>query len=214
MEETSRAWRACKWVIKACALLVIFGIIAFLVLRIILAGYYPDVMQKLYPSEELRQAYAQGETLNIRRQRLRISYDDPNYSLFMASNQFYCPETGEFQITLRYNISTLEELQKDFDLPSVPAAEPALFDVSLVDNLGNRVPLSCVQATGFWMYQYMKFTTSNADFSIDPGWMRVEIYYRDAVNYEKEAYSMIPVYEKEMVGGDTVYPLRAEDLQP
>ncbi len=214
MSEEARTGGLVSKILKAICLVVIFGVIAFLLLRIFLAEYYPDRMKQLYPSEELVAAYEADPSLEMHRQRLRISYDDPNFSLFMASNQFYCPATGEFQITLRYNNSTLEEVAKDFALPEIPAADPALFDYSLVDNMGNRTPLTCVWTESKFMYQYMKLVTSEVDFSKDPGWIRIEIYYKDAIDYGEEAYSRIPVYEKELVGDDTVFTLRAEELAP
>ena len=213
----SVAARIAKWIprlLKALCLIVIFGVIAVLIVRIVMADYYPASMKRLYPSEELVAAYEQNPDLEMHRQDLRISYDDPHYSLFMASNQFYCPETGEFQITIRYNNATLEEMQSDFELKEIPQPDPSLFDFSLVDDHGNRTPLSCVHTESRFMYQYMKLVTSDLDFSADQGWIRIEIYYKDAVDYTKTAYSMIPVYEKELVEGDTVYTLTEEDLQP
>lgn len=214
MEETTKKNKLVSRLLKGVCLLVFFGFIAFLILRIAMAEYYPNRMKQLYPSQELVAAYGQDSSLQMRRQDLRISYDDPNFSLFMASNQFYCPETGEFQITLRYNVSTLEELKKDFSLAETPAPDPALFDFSLVDNEGRRTPLTCVWTESHFVYQYMKLVTSDVDFTCDPGWIRVEIYYKDAVDYAEEAYSRIPVYEKELIERDTVYTLRAEDLLP
>jgi hypothetical protein len=214
MKEAPSVSKIISLVLKAICLIVIFGVIAILLIRIIMADYYPKRMKSLYPSAELAAACEADPTLAVRRQELRISYDDPNYSLFMASNQFYCPETGEFQITLRYNVSTLAEMQKDFALSEIPEPDPALFDFSLVDNNGNRTPLSCVWTESKFMYQYMKLVTSDLDFSLDPGWIRVEIYYKGAVDYAEDAYSRIPVYEKELIAGDTVYVPTAEELAP
>lgn len=214
MSKETSVYKFIPKLLKAICYLLIFGVIAFLVLRIFMAEYYPESMKRLYPSEELIAAFEKDSALEMRRQKLRVSYDDPKYSLFMASNQFYCPETGEFQITLRYNTSTLDEIQQDFSLSEVPAPDPALFDFSLVDNNGNRVPLTCVRTDAWFMYQYMKLVTSDVDFSADPGWIRIEIYYIGQVNYEKDAYSRIPVYEKELVPDDTVYTLQEKDLQP
>ena len=212
MKQAPSASKIVSTLLKTVCLLVIFGVIAFLIIRIVMADYYPNRMKSLYPSEELVAAYEADPTLQIHRQELRVSYDDPHFSLFMASNQFYCPETGEFQITLRYNVSTLEEMKTDFALPAVPAPDPALFDFSLLDDNGNRTPLTCVWTEGKFMYQYMKLVTSDLDFSTDPGWIRVEVYYRGAVDYAEDAYSRIPVYEKELIGSDTVYTPTAEEL--
>ena len=209
MKEAPSASRIISWVLKGICFLVIFGVIAFLIIRIVMADYYPASMKRLYPSEELVAAYEEDPTLAMHRQELRVSYDDPNFSLFMASNQFYCPKTGEFQITLRYNVSTLEEMQKDFALAEIPSPDPALFDISLVDNSGHRTPLTCVWTESKFMYQYMKLVTSDVDFAKDPGWIRVEIYYKDAVDYAETPYSCIPVYEKELVERDLVYTLQA-----
>lgn len=214
MKESPSVSKIVSTVLKTVCFLVIFGVIAILLIRIVMAEYYPKRMKSLYPSAELVAACEADPTLAVRRQDLRISYDDPNYSLFMASNQFYCPETGEFQITLRYNVSTLEEMKKDFALPAVPQPDPALFDFSLLDNNGHRTPLTCVWTEGKFMYQYMKLVTSDLDFSQDPGWIRVEIYYKGAVDYAEDAYSRIPVYEKELVEGDVVYTPTSEELKP
>lgn len=197
-----------KRTLKFACLAVIFGIIGFLLVRIIVAEYYPSVMKSLYPTEALRQAWEEDPALQVRRQDLRISYDNAKFAHFMAAYQYYSPEAKELQIALRYNNSTLREMERDFSLPADSlTADPALFDITLVDEYGNRARGTCVAAEGHFMYQYMKVVFSDVSFSAEPGWLRVEIYYHDAVDYEKEAYAMIPLYEKELEPYDTFFSL-------
>ncbi len=192
-------------ILKYSVLTLIFGIIAFLLVRILMAEYYPPEMKALTPTDNLKAAYAADPDLEIRRQDLAISYDNAEFALFMAAHQYYSPAAGELQIALRYNESTLGEVQKDFSLTERPAPSPDLFDFTLYDDNGNRYPLSLMKTGEKYMYQYYKLIFEGVDFGGATNWIRVDIYYKDAVDYSEEPYACILLYNKELVKDDSIY---------
>lgn len=199
-------------ILKYTALTLIFSIIGFLIVRIMMAEHYPKMMKDLYPTETLIAAYEADPDIEIRRQKLAISYDNADFALFMANHQYYCPAAGELQIALRYNESTLREVQKDFGLSSVPDPDPALFDFTLYDDNGNRYPLALQRSGGWAMYRYYKLGFTGVDFGEQTNWVRLDIYYKDAIDYEKEPYASILLYNKELAKDDSIYPLREGEL--
>ena len=201
-------------ILKIAVLTLIFGVIAFLLVRIAIAEYYPPEMKALTPTDNLRSAFAADPALEIRRQELAVSYDNPDFALFMANHQYYAPAAGELQIALRYNRSTLGEVKKDFALDAEPLPSPDLFDFTLLDDNGNRYPLSTMATASKFMYEYYKLTFSGVDFGEATNWIRIDIYYRDAVDYEKEPYACILLYNKELVKDDSIYIPAKGELAP
>ncbi len=213
-------------ILKILCLVLVFGIIGFMLLRICMAEYYPGAMKDLYKSETLAQAAGDG-TVDIHRQDLRASYDNPNFALFMADYQYYSPEAGELQITLRYNNNTLNELASDYGLEKTPAPSLDLFEITLVANSGEEdengeaipgasYPVAYVETDSAFLYQYYKLTFTGLDFeTVD--WYRLEIRYTGegaftSANAAKRWPAKICVWEKEMVPYDTVYTLKQEDF--
>ena len=192
-------------VLKYTVLALIFGIIAFLLVRILMAEYYPKEMKGLYATDNLKSAYAADPDIEIRRQKLAISYDNPDFALFMANHQYYSPAAGELQIALRYNQSTLAEVQKDFGLATEPAPSRDLFDFTLFDDNGNRYSLDLMLTDSKFMYEYYKLAFSGVDFGEATNWIRLDIYYKDAVDYEAEPYACILLYNKELAKDDSIY---------
>jgi hypothetical protein len=131
----------------------------------------------------------------------------------MANHQYYCPETGELQITVRYNASTLEKLQEDFKLAAPPENDPsALFDFTVSDNYGNRAYLLEMETDQKFMYTYLKLTFTGIDFSLSD-WLRVDICYKgEDINYAKP-YGSIVVYERELIEYDTVHEVRYDEVR-
>ena len=213
-------------ILKILCYTLIFGVIAFLIGRIIIADYYPKDMKALYKTEAMRAYAAAGGSIEIRSQDLRASYDNPDFAYFMANHQYYCPETGELQITIRYNVNTLEELQRDYGLEETPDDVLALFSFSLVgshiaDDDGNRleegIAPSSVETERHFMYRYVRLTFSGVSFGEEVGWYRVEISYTgEGEPISKEAKkrwpAMIAVWEREMIPYDKITVLSAKDF--
>jgi hypothetical protein len=87
----------------------------------------------------------------------------------------------------------------------VPAPSPDLFDFTLYDDNGNRYPLSQMKTDEKYMYQYYKLVFDGVDFGEATNWIRVDIYYKGAIDYEKEPYACILLYNKELVKNDGIY---------
>ncbi|MBQ8858198.1 MAG: hypothetical protein IJ012_00235 [Clostridia bacterium] len=213
-------------ILKILCYTLIFGVMAFLIGRIVIADYYPGAMKALYKTEAMRATATANGEVEIRRQDLRASYDNPDFAYFMADHQYYCPETGELQITIRYNINTLEELQRDYGLEQTPADIPDLFSYSLVgshisDDNGNRLEEGIAPATveteRRFMYRYVRLTFNNVSFGEEVGWYRVEITYTgegepDGKTAEERWPAMIAVWEREMMPYDKTSVLSEKDF--
>lgn len=213
-------------ILKILCYTLIFGVMAFLIGRIIIADYYPGAMKALYKTEAMRAVATANGSVEIHRQDLRASYDNPDFAYFMADHQYYCPETGELQITIRYNVNTLEELQRDYGLEETPADVADLFSFSLVgshiaDENGNRLEEGIAPATveteRHFMYRYVRLTFTGVPFGEEVGWYRVEITYTGegapiGKEAEKRWPAMIAVWEREMMPYDKITVLNEKDF--
>ena len=215
-------------VVKITCLVVLFAVIGILIARIAMADYFPSAMKDLSMTEGLYAACADDGQVEVRTQKLRASYDNPNFALFMADHLYYSPEAGELQITLRYNNNTLKELQHDFGLRETPAAAVELFTYTLVSNSGKEdlsgeaIPgvsydVAHIETDSKFMYQYLKLTFTGVSFAETVGWYRLEIGYagNEAAIDENAAArwpAMIAVWEKEMIPYDEAFTLTAEDF--
>jgi len=203
--------RILKWTCYA----VIALVFVLLIGRIVIANYYPASMETYRISDAYRSLASEEHMPTVYRQGLRISYDDHDkgkYARFMANHQYYCPETGELQITVRYNSSTLERLQEDFELESVPANEPlSLFDFSISDNYGNRAYLTASEVEHKFMYTYLKLTFTGIDFDVSD-WLRVDICYTGELDREKP-YGSIVVYERELLPDSVVHEVSYSEVK-
>lgn len=199
-------------IVKILLYVVIFGVIAALIARIILSSYYPARVTEIVISDGMRADHAAGRPVTVRRQALRISYDRNKDARFFAAAQCYRPEGGELQITLRYSDTTLAYLAEDFGLADVPAPDPALFDFSLRDADGNRYPLAgCVTDDAF-LYHYLRLSFEGVGFREETNGLWLCIYYAGDVDYEREPYAYIVVYEQALAPDDDVVTLTEEDF--
>lgn len=215
-------------ILKYTALLLVFGIIALLLGRIILAEYYPKSMKELAITDSIRARVQEDGSLTVHTQDLRASYDNPNFALFMANHLYYIPELGELQITLRYNNSTLREMQAHFGLKEVPEASLDLFSFSVVDHTavdengkevedgGNRVYPSSISTESKFMYQYIKLTFTGISFE-DADWLRLDIAYTGTeAPVDKNAASRWPahiaIWERELIPYEKTFTVTEKDL--
>ena len=215
-------------ILKYTALLLVFGIIALLLGRIILAEYYPKSMKELAITDSIRARVQEDGALTVHTQDLRASYDNPNFALFMANHLYYVPELGELQITLRYNNSTLREIQAHFGLKEVPEASLDLFSFSVVDHTavdengkevedgGNRVYPSSISTESKFMYQYIKLTFTDISFE-DADWLRLDIAYTGTeAPVDKNAAARWPahiaIWERELIPYEKTFAVTEKDL--
>lgn len=204
--------RILKWSCYA----VILSVFVLLIGRIIMSNYYPNAMTSFRPSDAFVAASSEEHVPTVYRQGLRISYDDHDggkYARFMANHQYYCPETGELQITVRYNSSTLERVQEDFKLSAIPENKPLdLFAFSVSDNYGTTSPMLEVEVDQKFMYTYLKLTFTGIDFEVSD-WLRVDIYYKGEEINGAKPYGSIVVYERELVQYSTVHEIAYSEVR-
>ena len=215
-------------IVKIAALVLVFAVIALLIGRVLMAEYYPKSMKELYHSDGIVSLVAKNGKAVIHTQDLRASYDNPDFALFMAKHLYYIPELGELQITLRYNNSTLRELQGDFGLASEPAPRADLFTFSIVDHTavdesgkeveggGHRVFAASVKTDSKFMYQYIKLTFTGISFE-DADWLRLDIAYTgEELPVDKNAADRWPakiaVWEREMLPYESTFTVTQRDL--
>lgn len=215
-------------IFKIAALLLVFGVIALLVGRILLAEYYPRSMKELAYTQGITDAVAEKGSLTVHTQNLRASYDNPDFALFMADHLYYVPELGELQITVRYNNSTLREMKADFGLDAEPLPSAELFSFSLVDHTavdkdgrevedgGNRVYAASVKTESKFMYQYIKLTFCGISFE-GADWLRLEIAYTGTetpvdADADDRWPARIAVWEREMIPYDKTFTVDAKDV--
>ena len=108
--------------------LVAFSVIAILLWRIF-SGGVPKSLQTYVWTDEAYGIYTQDPdnySIYHYKRNDNLSKDGK----FMASYVYYVTETGEFQITLRYNNSTLKKLAEDYKLEDIPSGEPFVFTLT------------------------------------------------------------------------------------
>ena len=223
MSRAARTFRLTKKFIKILFLILIFGITAFSIWRAFFSTSEPDSMEALSPNEALASAYAEyGEELYVFEQEQRtITSTDKNYGYFSIIRATFIPSANQVQIVLRYNNSTLRRTQEDFSLDEVPSREGEAYDVSLYvvtdntpenkdDNLETtpeavstlRIHPSYIESdqTNLYNYRLLVFDFGETDLAAlveSDALISVftDIYYVGDVDYEKDAYGTLCLYD-------------------
>lgn len=194
---------------------LVFGIIAIVLWRVLFSDRIPKEAKTLLVNEKTYEAYlAEGESLTVYTQaqdEIAVNEtEDGVYGLFWVSQTAFIPEADQIQILTRYNNSTLRHISTDFKLSEIPTRESIVADVSLVittdptpldrDN-GDEVKTRCT-ASGApavdqtRMYNYRKYIFDGAAF--DPATtvdITVEFYYIDRVDYDKLPYCSLRIFD-------------------
>ena len=196
---------------------LVFGIIAIVLWRVLLSDRIPKDAKTLLVNEATYAAYvAEGESLTMYTQaqdEIAVNEtEDGVYGLFWVSQTAFIPEADQIQILTRYNNSTLRHIATDFKLQEIPSREETVADVSLVvttdptpldrdngDEVKTRYLASgapAVDATK--MYNYRKYIFDGVAF--DPATtvdITVEFYYAERVNYDKLPYCSLRIFDNE-----------------
>lgn len=115
------------------------------------AARVPAELEVLSPNETLLDAYTTyGDELEkLTQQQNSITRNEENYGYFAVSSAVFLPKANQLQLLIRYNDSTLEALQRDYELDFLPESEKDWYDVTLLlaidktpadktDNLSNH----------------------------------------------------------------------------
>lgn len=169
-----------KGLILALCILVV-GLVLF---RVILFNYYPKTIKNIYFDEKLTEYYdLQNGAINAKTQALRAPYDDPDFASFFADNLIVIEDVGQIQLSVRYNSSVFDTIEKEYGVRLDKDSEN-LFTFEL-----ERVPfeeskeaekigtLTYSESDSLLMYTYYKLVFSDVTFldSEAPDWIRLKI---------------------------------------
>ncbi|MBO5899089.1 MAG: hypothetical protein J6R04_08775 [Clostridia bacterium] len=196
---------------------LVFGIIALVLWRVLLSDRIPKEARTLLVNEATYAAYlAEGESLTMYTQaqdEIAVNEtEDGVYGLFWVSQTVFIPEADQIQILTRYNNSTLRHIATDFKLAEIPAREDIVADVTLVvttdptpldrengDEVKVRYAASGAPAVDETsMYNYRKYIFDGVDF--DPATtvdITVEFFYIDRVDYDDLPYCSLRIFDRE-----------------
>ena len=199
-QEKSRVGLILKILVGVVCISVV-GIIAF---RLILFNSYPNSIENIYFNDALTAFYNENNgNIGAKTQDLRSPYDNPDEGNFFCDNLILIPGIDQLQVSVRFNLSLIENLKKEYELEFDGDYEN-LLEFRLVKNpideksepreIGN---LTYEYTDSKFMYKYYKLVFDGVDLGIGEGeeparWIRLEI----TVNgIEKDEPFMVLIYE-------------------
>lgn len=180
-------------ILTAAVCITVVGILAF---RLIVFNKYPEEVSGLYFNGALREYYGErGEDMDIKTQKLRYVYDDPEVGNFFCDYLYVIEDIDQLQITVRYNTSTVTRISEELGV-ELDADDFSIFEYRLADNYGKeqgRLVDTVTESQA--MYRYVKLVFEGVSFSPDggeaPEWIRLETTVRGTEN----AYTYNLIYE-------------------
>ena len=145
-----------KNVLKLIAVLIIITVYTLLLGRMFLAKDR-GIMDKYLPTEEFLSIAS--ENTQILTQNINYTMDENGY--YRISNLVYIPETGELQINVRYNNSTIDVLNERYS-DSSDKEEPFCYE--LIDNNNNSYSFGGYIAKNNMIYNFRKLLFKGIDF--------------------------------------------------
>jgi hypothetical protein len=218
-QHMSRGRLVTGQILKWTGRVLVWGIIALVLWRVMFSGRIPKSMTTLTVNDAVMEAYEAGK-LDVYTQDLApVNMDGETAGYFWVCQAVFIPEINQVQILVRYNNSTLKHIAEDFGLGegNVPARDEDVIDVTLAvwidpdptnDTTTDR-ELVRIQPTGeettgqTSMYNYRRYVFDGVDMeelfdseaSTNVINMTVDIYYQGSVNYDRAPYSTIVIYE-------------------
>ena len=182
--------RMLRWFILA----TLFLFVGFLLFRLIVAEYYPRDLKKFYMTDALT-AYAETNELDVEKVKISVPYDDNVSASFIADNLLVERGAGAVQFTLRMSRFTMEKWAEtkgvDWDGKTI---DETVFTVTLLDDLGNRYPVSCSFAKRYLWYRSVKYCFDGVDLSDSVSWVRVDVFLSGA-DQDADPYASIPILD-------------------
>ena len=193
-------------VIKIMVALAIVAVVGVLGFRIYFFNYYPDSMKNIYFTEGITSYYNEknGE-INALTQNLRAPYDDADKGNFFCDNLIVFKDIGELQVSLRYNVSVIENMEKTLGLSGLSADDTELLSFRLYksgesqnieDHLIGTLATEPITDSKL-MYRYYKLAFSDIDFGEGDDkieWIRLEVFVKGQPE-DSEPFAKIAIYE-------------------
>ncbi|MBR3894155.1 MAG: hypothetical protein IKJ35_03295 [Clostridia bacterium] len=215
-------------VIKTSLALFVLFINAIVIWRVFFSASIPKTIRTLEVNQALAEAYAaHGDALILQNQdQLSLTYAEDNAGYFGIPEYVIIPQANQVQIVFRYNNSTLRHLAEDYGLSEIPEKSLEWFDVTLVkttdltpDNREDdltpetlsreRIQPSSRTRKETSLYTYYRFVFDGVTLEPDTRGILVDVYYLGDLDYDKEAYGTLCLYDDQSVWFD--YELTSAD---
>lgn len=213
-QHMSRGRLALGKALKWTARILIWGIIALVLWRVIFSGRVPKNMMTITANDAVCGAYEDGLLEIFTQDCAPVNMGSETAGYFWVCQALFIPEANQVQVLVRYNNSTLEHIAEDFGLgDNIPARGDDVIDVTLAvwvdpdptNETTTDRELTRIQPTGeelvdqTAMYNYRRYVFDGValdDISLGGVInMSVDIYYAGSVNYDRAAYGTIVIYE-------------------
>ncbi len=163
----------------------------------------PSSMSRLLINDKIYEAFEGNNDLTIFRQNHdTITRAERNYGYFSITDSIFIPDAEQAQVVFRYNNSTLASVAKDYELDGPLLSDEVHFDVSLVIvyNDGSKTRIQADKEYShdtktFYNYYRYNFDSVKIDGSVR--YVFVDIYYLDDLDYEKQAYGTLWIYDSD-----------------
>ena len=192
-------------IIKIMAVLATVAIAGVLGFRIYFFNYYPDSMKNIYFTDGITEYYnATGGNINATTQKLRAPYDDAEKGNFFCDNLIVIKDIGELQVSLRYNVSVIEYMEKNLGLSGLSPDDTELLSFRLyksgdggdtAEHIIGRLAIEPITDSKL-MYRYYKLVFEDIDFGQGEdkiSWIRLEVFVKGQT--AEEPFAKIAIYE-------------------
>lgn len=187
--------------IKFLIIAVCLAVVGVLVFRISFFNFYPKTIKNLYFNDTLTSYYNEnGGNIAVKTQEIRAKYDNPDVATFICDNLYVIEGANQLQLSIRYNKSSIEYIEKELKLTGLDASDEELFSYKLAcydDELKSEIYLDAsvekaVHETKL-MYHYYKLVCDGVEFGgrNNPGWIRLDVFVKGVEN----KFSSIYIYE-------------------
>lgn len=167
-------------ILKTVLVTGIFLFCGMFILRIGLSDYYPAAAKEVLVNDALSAAYSEdGSAPQAFTQDPVTPYDNKDRAHFFFKFLVVVPEAKQLQLTLRYNDSTLEDIQNDLKLDKLPEGDDEGFSFYLRDANGKLYPLSDASYEHFMIYNYRRLVFDNVDTTAT-GMLYLDVYFGEA----------------------------------
>lgn len=204
-------------ILRLIATLIVAAVCFFMLWRVFISSIPPAEFKQLDPNNALVEAYrTHGEDLAMFTQEQgTVTRGEKSAGYFGYTMATFIPDAKQLQVVFRYNNSTLEHIQEDFELEELPPKGELIFDVTLVtvfdttpddksDNVDGSPNLAKVRTAPTsheidttLLYTYVRYTFDNVVMTEDAITAFLDVYYEADVNYEAEPLGTLRLYHVE-----------------
>lgn len=104
-------------VLKILIAVVCVSVIGLFAFRMIMFNYYPDSVKNIYFTDNLKAYYEETNgNINAKTQKMEAPYDAPQNATFWAGNLIVIEDIGELQLSLRFNKSSKDDIEKKWGI--------------------------------------------------------------------------------------------------